>query len=124
MLKPRHLGLLGLLVVAGVLALIALILYSCRSIGQHTRANWASIETQPILASKTVEPSKFALIVGHKNMTERKRLGSNKQVVCPDRLAALFKTSSKQAIRTIGRRLERQDFEAAENCGELRRKPR
>src|SRR5437764_14514695 len=83
-----------------------------------------SIETQPILATKTVDPSKFALIVGHKNMTERKRLGSNKQVVCPDRLAAPFKTSSKQAIRTIGRRVERQDFEAAENCGELRRKPR
>jgi hypothetical protein len=34
--------------------------------------------TQPILATKAIDPSKLALIVGHKNMTERKRLGGNK----------------------------------------------
>src|SRR5437764_7307113 len=56
-----------------------------------------SIETQPILATKTVDPSKFALIVGHKNMTERKRLGSKKQNVCPDRLRSEEHTSELQS---------------------------
>lgn len=34
--------------------------------------------TQPILATKAIDPGKLVLVVGHKNVTERKRLGSNK----------------------------------------------
>lgn len=63
--------------------------------------------TQPILVPKTVDPAKLALVVGHKNMTERNRLGRNEKIVRPDRLAALFETSAKQAIGTIGGRVER-----------------
>jgi hypothetical protein len=63
--------------------------------------------TQPILVPKTVDPAKLALVVGHKNMTKRNRLGRNEKIVGPDRLAALFEASSKQAIGTIGRRVER-----------------
>ena len=33
--------------------------------------------TQPILATKAIDAGKLALVVGYKNMTERKRLGSN-----------------------------------------------
>jgi hypothetical protein len=40
-------------------------------------------------------------------MTERNRLGRDEEIVRADRLAVLFKTSSKQAIGTIGRRVER-----------------
>ncbi len=57
-------------------------------------------------------------------MTERNRLGGNEQIVRADRFPALLKTSSKQPIRAIGRRVERQNFEGAEDRGELRRKPR
>ena len=32
---------------------------------------------QPILTTKAIDPGKLALVVGDKNVTERKRLGSN-----------------------------------------------
>src|SRR5262249_21717257 len=57
-------------------------------------------------------------------MTEGNRLGGNEEIIRSDRFAALFETSSNQAVSTIGRRVERQDFEGTENCSELRGKAR
>jgi len=57
-------------------------------------------------------------------MSERNRLSENQQIVRADRFATLFKMSSKRTVSTIGKRIERQDFEDTKDCIELRRKPR
>ena len=74
---------------------------------------------QPILVSKTIDPGKLALVIGHKNITERNRLSRNEEIIRADRFATLLKTRSEQAISTIGGRVERQDFKSTEDSSEL-----
>ena len=65
---------------------------------------------QPILATKTIDASKLALVVGHNNLTERNRLSRYEEIIRAGRFAALFGDWT-QLFQSSEKRLWRSMFD-------------
>ena len=73
---------------------------------------------------RDLDPGELAFVGGDEGVAEGLRVRGDQQIVSADRLSGLLETGAKLAVDGVGRGLERQDLEGAENRLDLRAKAR